>query len=180
MKNWKSISREWHRGRGQDLQPFPGLYPTRWEIWAKYHLVSLRTPERKFYYLGKPNSLIAARFQWILRNSAVIKAKAVEFDRGGALAFGETGLPQMELAVVDWCNQFRFYYPWLSRRTQLITFWTRRIDRVQVTFQGRPCILYCTDPDTITPEHWQEHKTWLDGQNLRLGKPELTSTNLFL
>jgi hypothetical protein len=179
MKNWKSVSMEF-KGRRLDIQPFAGVYPTRWKISAMYSF-ERRGKLRKFEYLGKPNATVATFVMQIVRGSiAGGQLEAKEFDRGGVLAYAFTTLSRgnSTLQISDWTQGFRFYYPFCTGAGEMVSTWMRyTFHRLPVVFQGKKCLVYSQyTPTEIVDDTWRIHKVWLSGANLQLGKPQLTST----
>jgi hypothetical protein len=177
MKDWRTIPLGWNLAR-TEVQPFAGVYPTRWKIEMDYALErGAERFNRRFVYLGKPNPTIAARVRYLAQHATLGFIKAKEFDRGGMLAYVETYPPRMggSLAATDWNHPFRFYYPWLTGSGEMITSWAslnRTMHRIPLLYQGTRAMVYHSGlAADISPASWSEHKTWLRSVNLRLAKP---------
>ena|SRR5580692_8605960 len=156
---------------GRDLiQPFAGVYPTRWKIEASYSYErGARRPNREFKYIGKPDQLVAWHVRHILRRSLVGRVEAREFDRGGVIAYALQRTQREHLNISDWSPIFRFYYPFAHANAIMLTPWTQVFQRIPVIHRGKRAMIYSAYlSDIIQETQWQEHKTWLEGANLRL------------
>lgn len=164
-----------------DLQPFPGLYPTRWKIAAEYSWMPQTSRTRKttqvFLYLGKPNRRVAAFVARLLSESTAGRLIAWEFDKGGSLARADVYLPYGSAVLPSHLTaSHRFYFPFNSLGS-FLTPWSRPVHRIPVVWQGRRCMIYSsTQVALLTPEIWQEHRAWLDTAHLTWGKPPSIST----
>jgi hypothetical protein len=176
MKNWKTIPLGYNQGR-TNVEPFAGLYPTRWKIEGEYTLnVRGQKSDQRFSYLGKPNPTVALRLRYIFQRAPIGSFSLKEFDRGGLLAYADTYPPRLagQILATDWNSVFRFYYPWMSGSGELVTSWGigRTIHRVIVPYQGRAAVIYSEhSAANIAVQTWQEHKTWLNRNALQLAKP---------
>jgi hypothetical protein len=181
MKNWRSIPMNVSSLMARrDIQPFAGLYPTRWRIKAKYSF-SKYTPDQTFEYVGCPNGTVAWFVRRLLSFAFSGEIRAYEFDRGGVHAWARSRLQResTDLAASDYSRVYRFYYPWIAARGYIVTPWTSGpMHRLPLLHQGRKFTLYSASTlEQVPVASWQEFKQWLSSANLVLGKPPLTSTS---
>lgn len=167
-----------------DPLPFPGVCPTRWLIkmmWDPRPLsvvtrrgsASIRHT-RSFVYNGKPSPNIARKVLSIL-NSRASRFWIFEYDRGGVIAC--TALPAHgpvnNLNVHNWNSAiYKFYYPW-NTGTYFIAPWASQIyNRVRLTFRNKKFVVYSSvsAAGLAGSMKLQEHKTWLERENMKLGK----------
>jgi hypothetical protein len=176
MKNWKTIPLGFNRGR-TNVEPFAGLYPTRWKIEGEYTFNARgEKADQRFSYLGKPNPTVAFRLRYIFQRAPIGHFSLQEFDRGGLLAFADTYPPRLggTILATDWNPVFKFYYPWMTAGGELMTGWGcgRLLHRIPIIYQGKRALVYDNRvPEIISAANWQEHKTWLNRNALQLAKP---------
>lgn len=174
MKNWKrAVRHREFRRANEALEPFAGVYPTRWKISIEYAQHFGGKLDRKFSYLGKPNGRIAAHVLRVITNARRGFLYASEFDRNGILAYSEIALPRGSVGITDWTHGFRFYYPWLYGDTVLFHQWMSQVNRTPVLFKGKQVLVYTEAAAGQIPESWWEtHKAWLNTRNFSWAKPQ--------
>jgi hypothetical protein len=153
--------------------PFPGIYPTRWDIRVGYRTrrILTRNPknqeeEKIFAYFGKPNRMIARRLREIAANYYGT-ALVMEGDRGGNFQEALCGIPVLRggMVVHNWNHPvMKFYYPFTDGDGAIITQWGDRLfNRARLKWNGRIWTVY--SPDKVQQmSKIRDHKQWLSMQ----------------
>lgn len=150
--------------------PFPGAYPTRWDIGASWTDAS--GVERTFRYVGKPNTAIV---KW-LRGKISPRYKGVlifkEFDRGGSFKYIAGTMPfGGDFPYYDANSKLdTFYYPDCQNDVYMIQMWNTPFNRVRLMHKGKGYVTYWKHRN-LFQDHiglLRGHKAWLGKSGLKL------------
>lgn len=150
--------------------PFPGAYPTRWDISASWTDAS--KIKRTFRYVGKPNTAIV---KW-LRRKITPRYNGVllfhEFDRGGTFKYVAAKIPvEVDFPYYDCKTKIDlFYYPDCQNDPYMIRMWNTPFNRVRLIHKGKGYVTYWKHQNLLR-DHiglLRGHKAWLGKSGLKL------------
>lgn len=123
--------------------PFPGKYPTR--VGIRVERKGRRGKLEVWEYVGKPNGVVAKKFEWMLGRAGVQSVQWLEWDRAWRIVQASAGwqLPGSRGSVANMVPQrvvsewlWRVYHPWHSISAVLVQrwmkerFWVHRVNGI--------------------------------------------------
>lgn len=142
----------------REIKPFPGRFPTRWQV-AIYWRVGKEL--KAFRYFGKPNFVIAAKvFQLLMSVKGDFWFH--ELDRAGTFQYARGRTPIGRVHVHDW-DEFKvqFYYPW-SMRNDIAMPWIMRplLRSVALIYNKKRWVAY-SPTQNVGADSLRRHAQWL-------------------
>lgn len=148
-------------------RPFPGMFPTRWNIRISYRdNPSGKGKLKKWEYLGKPNQVVAS-FVSLMIAKKFGRIDAMEFDRGGMVNFGGMHLPGVgSLASQQRVSRlYGFYYPCSAARGILITNWAGGDGKYRLRLKiGEKKFVVYSNARVCSQQKREELESWLSTQ----------------
>jgi hypothetical protein len=139
--------------------PFPGLYPTRWQLVFKY----VRDKKHHEYrYSGKPCKKVAD-IVYSLSLKVAGSFRLIEYDKAGPISETRGKTPSgLEFSVHDWNSRvYAFYYPqtWGSGLT--LQPWKQKIYLKRITLEGKNFMVYSPLIKLTGTLELEEYRKWL-------------------
>lgn len=150
----------------KEFHPFPGLYPTRWAIFARWQVYQGRRAKNLYWrYLGKPNAAVAQFVHLYLNSRRTSKSLfAWEFDKEQTLARTETFGTRESAGITDYNERlWHLVDPFVGfPNTEIITQWRRGTMRpIEIIHGDRKFTIYGRGTEGM-----EAYATWLNAANI--------------